>query len=180
MNATKPLGLFGTVTALPKRKSKGPSPTARALEDLRARGWIATKVEQRISFPPKPGQRFPETILRDAFGFGDILAMHPGLGILLVQVTSGDGGNLQARVRKATAPLVEDGKTGLQVPNTVAPMVKCWIAAGGKLEFWGYAKRGKQGERKLWTLRRLVAGYSPGIKENGGLVVAEIAENAPF
>ena len=29
-----------------------------------------------------------------------------------------------------------------------------WLQGGGRFEVWGWAKRGKAGARKLWTLSR--------------------------
>ena len=69
------------------------TPTARSMNWLRKRGWIVARVEQRLHMPKSP---FP--ITKDAFGFGDLLAAHPELGIALVQVTS--TANLNARQRK--------------------------------------------------------------------------------
>lgn len=75
------------------------TPTQLTLRYLRADGYVAEKVEQRI--PGRPGTR-PTT--RDLFGFGDVLAIRPG-EVLLVQTTT--SGNAAARVRKiAEAELV--------------------------------------------------------------------------
>jgi hypothetical protein len=111
----------------PKRKSKGKSPTARCLEDLRKLGYVAEKVEQRL----------PNTfITRDYINVGDILAFRPGSGILLVQVTSGS--NHAARRKKAMDE----------------PLLRQWLEAGGRFEVWSYDLQGAKNQRKLWTQRR--------------------------
>ncbi len=106
---------------------KGRSPSSRTLERLRAEGYIAERVEQRI---PKIN------ISRDFLGIIDILAVKVGEPILGVQATSGS--NVAARVKKAL------GTPGLVV----------WLAVGGVFEVWGWAKRGPRGKRKVWTLDR--------------------------
>lgn len=123
------------------------TPTQRSLERLRANGFIACKVEQRLPFAggKRAGEGQP-AVLRDAFGFGDILAAKNGAGVWLVQATSGS--HVNARVKKATAPILEDG--------TINPAHAClveWLAAGGHFQVWGWAKRGPRGKRKVWTLR---------------------------
>lgn len=110
------------------------TPTARSLALLRDHGWLAEKVEQRL---PIPGQ----FVTRDAFGFGDILAVRFGTGgsaIALVQATSSS--NLSARVKKATTGPVADG-------------LRTWLSAGGKFLLFGWGKRGPRGSRKTWTCR---------------------------
>jgi len=112
-------------------KRRKPTPlNARTLQWFKARGWPAQVVEHWI----------PQThIRRDLFGFIDIVAMDPNSGRLVgVQVTSGEGGNLRARLRKAQA----------------IPFFTLWQQAND-VEFHGWAKRGAKGKRKLWTLRRL-------------------------
>lgn len=105
------------------------SPTMRSLKHLRELSWHVCKVEQRI----------PHCfITRDAFNFGDLLAVHPENGIALVQVTSGS--NVSARVKKA---------------RTVAGPLVAWLVAGGKLFVHGWAKRGARGAPKLWQLREI-------------------------
>lgn len=127
------------------------TPTARSMVRLRADGYIATKVEQRI---PIPGGR---PVTRDAFGFGDILACHPTKGILLVQATSRP--NVSARVTKATAPEIVGA-------SKVAPMTRenplrlnllAWLHAGGHFEVWGWY-RYKKGR---WARRIVRVEISP-------------------
>lgn len=116
--------MAATKTKKPKRKS----PTARALADLRAMGFEPWVVESRI----------PRTfITRDAFGFADILAMRPGVGILLLQVTGGTGGNHSNRRQKCYAE----------------PRLRTWLLSGGRFEVWSYPMRGKVGEQVI-ALRR--------------------------
>jgi hypothetical protein len=104
------------------------TPTARSLAHLRAEGWHVSKVEQTV----------PRTFIkRDAFGWADLLAVHPLKGIALVQVTSGS--NLAARLKKARG---------------IGALV-AWVTAGGKLVAHGWAKRGPRGEPKRWTLREI-------------------------
>ena len=102
------------------------SPTQRTLAFLRKEGWTAQIVEK--------WNAFSHTRL-DLFGCIDILAVRPGC-ILGIQVTSGN--NHAARVNKSV-----ELKT-----------LRDWLLAGGKYEVWSWAKRGKRGKRKLWTLRR--------------------------
>lgn len=104
------------------------TPTARTLQHLRKLGFIADVVERRL----------PRCfITRDAFGFGDILAARPGVGIVLIQATGGSG-NFAKRKAKILAE-----------PRAVE-----WIASGGRIEVWGWNKQGPRGKRKTWTLRR--------------------------
>lgn len=101
------------------------SPTARSLQVLRQLGYEADVVERWVGRQRK-----------DLFGCIDIVAVHPTFGILGVQATTTS--NMAARVKKIEQE----------------PRVGPWIEHA-KLEVWGWAKRGKQGERKLWTLRRV-------------------------
>ncbi len=101
------------------------SPTARSLELLREMKFQCQVVE---SFNHFTKQR------KDLFGIIDILAVHETLGILGVQTTTGS--NHSARFKKACK----------------APLHK-WFRAGAHMAIWSWSKRGKQGERKLWTVR---------------------------
>lgn len=103
------------------------SPTARTLAMLRELGYMAEVVER---FVPRVKVR------RDLFGFCDVEAVHPDHGFLAVQATT--MGNMAARRKKMEA----NGNVGT------------WLAAGGKVEIWGWAKRGARGQRKLWTVKR--------------------------
>lgn len=86
---------------------------------LEADGWICCVVEQTI----------PHTwIKRDCFSFGDILAMSPGRGIMLVQAT-GDvsTSNFNKRVAKTKAE----------------PKHAIWLASGGRIQVHSHEGKGK-------------------------------------
>ena len=105
------------------------SPTVRSLQKLRAEGWTAEKVER----PWNPYTKRTQ----DLFGFADIIAFN-GLETILVQTTSGDGGNLSARVKKILA----------------SDIARTWIVSDfRRIVCHGWAKRGARGKRKLWTCR---------------------------
>lgn len=101
------------------------SPTARTLTRCKKHGWEAAVVE-RFNFYTKRKN--------DLFGVIDIIAITDS-GILGIQAT--DGSNHSHRIEKILAE----------------PRVAKWIAAGGRLEVWSWAKQGAKGKRKLWTLR---------------------------
>ena len=105
------------------------SPTQRTLAALRKDGWTAEVVERWI-----PGAN----IRRDLWGFGDILAMHPGRGNLIVQAT--------------TTPHVPDRIAKL----LAAPALLCWLLVSphNHVEVWGWAKRGARGKRKVYQCER--------------------------
>ena len=69
------------------------------------------------------------------FGLFDLVALTDA-GILGIQATSGS--NHAARRKKMLAN----------------PLLANWINANGRAECWSWSKRGKQGQRKVWTLRR--------------------------
>ena len=101
------------------------SPTARSLALLREMGYQAQVVEYFHG---------PSRKRRDLFGCIDIVAAHAELGILGVQATTGS--NHSARFKKACRCPIE-----------------AWLAAGARIQIWSWTKRGKQSERKLWTVR---------------------------
>jgi hypothetical protein len=106
------------------------TPTARTLAECRKRGWLAQTVEQRL----------PHTfITRDLFGFIDVVALDGKAGLLGIQATS--SGNMPARVAKIREECAEASAR--------------WLEAGNRIVVWGWAKRGKVGARKLWTLREV-------------------------
>lgn len=113
--------------AKPKRK-KPFSANNASMKKLEAEGWTCFVVEQRI----------PHTfITRDVFGFGDILAMSPARGIMLVQVTgSTGGGNMAARITKTKAE----------------PRHAIWLASGGRIQVHCWTKRANQKERECRIL----------------------------
>jgi hypothetical protein len=110
------------------------SPTARTLAELRRLGWTAQVVEHWNAYARR----------RIDLGGGiDVVAWHgPNLstfahgGILGVQACA--GASHAARRDKLLA----------------LPAMREWVAAGGLLEIWSWAKQGARGKRKVWTLRR--------------------------
>jgi len=103
------------------------SPTQRSLAHLRALGWTCTIVEK---WNPHAGVR------QDLFGFADLLALDPkGKTITAVQVTSGN--NFADRRKKLCS----------------CANMKIWLRSGGVVLLHGWAKKGKRGERKVWSLR---------------------------
>lgn len=105
------------------------SPTQRTLAKCKSLGWRAQVVEKWLAHV---GRRV------DLFGFGDVIALDGKVGSLLIQATTTSNG--AARVAKITEDCCEAARD--------------WLHAGNRLEVWGWAKRGKVGKRKLWTLRR--------------------------
>ena len=103
-------------------------PGRLSLQYCKKQEWRAQIVEKWI----------PQTMQRkDLFGFGDIVVLDDQFGSLLVQAcVTGSGAN---RVRK----ILED--------CTEAAID--WLSAGNRIEVWGWAKRGAEGKRKLWTLK---------------------------
>ena len=89
---------------------------------LESQGWTVDVVEQRI----------PHTfITRDCFGFADLLAISPSMGIMLVQVTGGpDNSNFCARVQKIKAT----AESGL------------WLASGGRIQVHSWESSKPQSE----------------------------------
>ncbi len=108
-----------------KKRRRSKSPTQRALQECRRRGWEAEVVEKRL---PKV------FITKDLFGVIDIVAL-TGDTILGIQVTSGT--NHAARRAKALAE----------------PRLRLWLERGGQFAVWSYEKQGARGKRKVYTLR---------------------------
>lgn len=104
------------------------SPTAHTLAECRRRGWLATVVEKWV---PQARKRI------DAFGFGDVLVLDDQPGALLIQATSAS--NVSSRVQKIRG----------ECKNEAA----WWLSRGNRIQVWGWGKRGKAGERKVWQLR---------------------------
>lgn len=107
------------------------TPTARALAECKARGYVCQVVE-RWNWHAKKRV--------DLFGCIDIVAIAPGGSltpdsIIGIQVTSGT--NHAARIAKIKAE----------------PRMAAWAKAGGLVWVWSFAKRGKRGKRKTWQLR---------------------------
>lgn len=101
------------------------SPTARTLKHCRELGWVADVVERFI-----PGAR----VRRDLFGFIDVVILDGKPGVLGVQACS--TGDQSTRLAK----IGQEPRAGL------------WLAAGNRVQVWGWAKRGPRGKRKLWEL----------------------------
>lgn len=94
----------------PKRAKPFPA-TLASRKMLEADGWTVGSVESRI----------PHTfITRDLFGFGDLIAVSPTRGIMLVQVTGSTDGsnNFYSRVRK----IQSEARAGI------------WLASGGRIQ----------------------------------------------
>lgn len=107
------------------------TPTSRSLKKLRDEGWIAEKVER----PWNPYTKRTQ----DLFGFGDILCFK-GAITMIVQTTSGDGGNVSARIQKIESSAI----------------AKKWADSAFRvIMVHGWAKRGAAGKRKLWTCREI-------------------------
>lgn len=119
------------------------SPTQRALAYCKRLGWVAGVAERW-----NPHAK----IRQDLLGFCDLVVLDGQAGPLALQVTSGT--NVAARLRKLEA----------------LPAVAAWLAAGARVEVWGFAKRGPRGKRKVWTLRRVV-----GRVEGGAVAWDEVA-----
>ena len=106
------------------------SPTARSLAHCKKLGWLAQVVEQTI----------PRTFIkRDLFGCIDILALDGNPGVLGIQATSESGGNVAKRADRIRTECAEKSAA--------------WLAAGNRIQVWGWGKKGAAGKRKLWTLR---------------------------
>lgn len=109
------------------------TPTARTLAECRKRGWPAYVCEKWI-------QAVKRRI--DAFGFGDLLVLDGQPGALLIQATGETAsGNVSTRVTK--------------IRTECADAARAWLAAGNRIQVWGWGKRGAAGKRKLWTLREV-------------------------
>jgi hypothetical protein len=105
------------------------SPTARTLKLLREEGWTAQVVERWNAYA---------TIRVDLFGGIDIVAIHPVRGILGVQACAVS--SQSARMAKLLAE----------------PKLREWVAAGGRLEVWGWGKRKvkRGGTATRWEVTR--------------------------
>lgn len=102
------------------------SPTARSLEYLRERGWVAHVVEKRNPFTKK---------LKDCFG-GDILCVHPASKqTMLIQATSDS--NHGSRMKKSLAN----------------DEVRLWLSCDNEFEVWSWKKGKKEPRREKLELR---------------------------
>lgn len=102
-----------------------PTPTAKAIQELRAQGYDAEKVEQRL---PIPG-RF---VTRDLFQCIDVIAMKPGAPLRGIQVTTRD--HVNHRMVKAEA----------------SRKARIWVSTGNSFEIWGYG--GKKTTKRVVRL----------------------------
>ena len=119
------------------------TPTARSLIHLRATGAVAAVVEKW-----NPHAK----IRQDFLGFGDILAVEPArVGVTAVQACITK--DMQKRLRKILS-------------EPVRPRVGLWLAAGNRLYIWGWAKRGKRGQPKLWKMTQVDVGDEYAVKIN--------------
>lgn len=98
--------------------------TQRTLKYLREQGFLCAIVEKWNPYAH---------VRQDLFGFADILAMKPEVGIVAVQTTSRAHrkDHYDKIVACATVPL--------------------WLDCGGKIWLITWAKTGDRGCRKLWT-----------------------------
>jgi len=104
---------------------------------------MADVVEKWISIPAHPAGG----IRRDLFGFIDLVCLTDHMGCMGIQATS--TGNLPSRIKKSKTECVY--------------ALMRWLEHGNKFEVWGWAKRGKVGKRKLWTLRRVELQIQDGV-----------------
>lgn len=107
-------------------------PTARTLQWIRKLDWPIDVVERWVG----PPGNFAMRKRRDLFGFIDLIALDGKPGCLGIQSTASSG--MSARVTKIHEQCFE--------------LSRRWLHAGNRLWVVGWAKRGKQGERKLWTV----------------------------
>ena len=105
-----------------KTKRAKPFAANKASTDLlTAAGWTCMTVEQHI----------PHTFIkRDCFGFGDILAISPTRGILMVQATGGGNGSTRA----------------IKIRNE--PRAAIWLACGARIQVHDWISRKGQKERQ--------------------------------
>lgn len=119
-----------TLEPIKKKRKKPFNAKKRAMEDLELLGFSVADVESRI----------PHTfITRDCFGFADLLAHRPGVGILLIQ---------------ATAHRHHGNHKRKMFGEDVAPQIAAWLASGGRVEIWSYDQSTAQGASAAYILRR--------------------------
>jgi hypothetical protein len=110
-------------------------PTQRTIAELKQLGFVFQVVEHWNAWARRRV---------DLFGIGDILAMREGIGLLLIQTTSGDN-----HAKRRTKAMAE-------------PRLLTWLKCGGRFEIFSWAKRrstdilvnGKRTRRKDWKLWR--------------------------
>ncbi len=109
-------------------------PTARTLAELRKRELWADIVERWIGPPNKPFMRKR----KDLFGCIDIVCLDGLPGVLGIQATSDSGGNVSARAQKI---------------REECPAVRDWLAAGNRLQVWGWSKHRVSEKSVRWSPR---------------------------
>ena len=125
-----------STTSGPKRRPTKPSAMWLTKERLKNDGATFDVVEQRI----------PTTfITRDFLGFADIVACTPSQGIVAIQVTS-DGHSDKSK----TGSNVGARQTKIECE----PRAVVWMKSGGRIEVWGWGRKGARGTLKVDTLRR--------------------------
>jgi len=115
----------------PKAKTKRKkrcSPSAMAMKELRAAGYHAAVVEQKIPYT---------FISRDFMNWADIIYLTES-NIVGLQVTTNTGGQHTKHRAKILAE----------------PRALAWIKAGGLIELWSFAKQGPRGKVKKWVCRK--------------------------
>lgn len=113
-------------------------PTARTLAFLRkGEAFIAADIVERWVGPPnKPFMRKR----KDLFGCIDIVVLEHGKqGLLGIQATSDNGGNVTARV--------------LKIRVDCHPLAHAWLAAGNRLQVWGWSKHKVSEKAVRWSPR---------------------------
>lgn len=129
-------------------------PTARSLEFCRKRGIRAGVVEKWL---PARGD-MPHGRRQDLFGCIDIIAMPLNvLHILAIQATSLS--NVNARLVKAM------DLEGELLWDTAGDFMRDWLTRGNRFEVWGWGKRKKRVNGKLWRLRRVAVRLRAGVLE---------------
>jgi hypothetical protein len=83
------------------------SPTQRTLKYLRDSGWPVVQVVEHHN--PYSNKKV------DLFGFGDVAALHPDMGMLIVQVTSGS--NVSARMKKIRTEALLAAQIAVNIPG---------------------------------------------------------------
>lgn len=141
-----------------KKRSKGKSPTARTLDELRKRGWTAQVVERRM----------PRTFTTvDLFGVIDLVALVPPRDISPNRGDTLASTGAILGIQATTGPHHADRRTKILAESRA----KEWVEAGGRLEIWTWSKRvvmrkdGTKAKLPKWTLRvetyaEMVAGQS--------------------
>lgn len=102
------------------------SPTARTLEELRKRGWLAQVVEKYNSFCK---------VRIDLFSCIDILCLDHNNEMMAIQACAGD--SHAARCEKSMAE----------------PKLARYLHHGRRFQVWSWAKKGGRGMVKKWECR---------------------------